>query len=96
LEKENSTGITDSSLDYVFVINALFQLTNKISCLKEAYRVLGKGEYLVLVDWVQKISKDSEVVSIEDARLLALQVGFKFVRNLEAGQYHFGMLFQKN
>lgn len=96
VEKLGSTGITDGTLDYVFIVNTLFQLQDKLSCLKEAHRILGKGEYLVLIDWVQKISKESEVMSVEDAKLMALEVGFKLVRNLDAGQYHFALLLQKN
>lgn len=96
LEKVGSTGISNGSLDYVFLVNVLFQLQDKISCLKEAYRVLGPEESLVIIDWVQKIGLGNEIVSIEDAKLLAIQAGFRFIRHLEAGQYHFAMLFQKN
>jgi len=87
--------ISSNSLDYVFLVNVLFQVENKQVVINEAYRVLQPGDYLVIIDWYKKIGQGENIVSQEGIKKMAYASGFSLVENLDAGEYHFGLLFKK-
>jgi len=97
LEKPNGSTISDSSLDLVVIPNVLFQAENKIAIISEADRVLKKRGCLVLIDWKPEASKGPEEgrISSGEAKEMAEEVGFKFKKEIEAGSYHFGLVFEK-
>ena len=97
LEKPNGSTITDSSLDLVVIPNVLFQAEDKIAIISEADRILKMGGSLVLIDWNPDASKGPEEgrISSEEAKGMAEKVGLKFKKEIEAGDYHFGLVFEK-
>jgi len=106
LEVLGSTGLTDGSQDIVLLVNILFQSTKKLDILKEAKRVLKSGGSAIVVDW-KKASMpggtpaggvgppDSLRTHDKEMQTIFTQEGFVFQRALNAGQFHYGMIFQK-
>jgi len=101
LEVIGGSNLENNSVDFVFLINVVFQTENKENIFKEAYRVLKNGGFVVFVDWKpeapennfgplinQRVSK-SQIVNI------ASNIGFQLSKELNAGQYHYGLLFKK-
>lgn len=97
LEKTHGSTIADSSLDLVVIPNVLFQVENKIAIISEADRVLKKGGRLVLIDWKPEAPKGPEEgrISPGEVKELAEKVEFKFQKEIKAGDYHFGLIFEK-
>lgn len=95
LEAGGTKAISSHSVDYVFIINALFQMENYGHVIDEAFRVLGPEDYLVIVDWSKSIGGSSTISSVEQLKDTIEKAGFSFVKNLDCGHYHFGLLFKK-
>jgi SAM-dependent methyltransferase len=83
-------------LDVVLLVNILFQSPNQKEIIEEALRVLKDGGYLVVVDWrphrLALGPKAKYRLSPEEVREM---VGLPVVKELQAGKYHFGFVFQK-
>jgi len=102
LEEPNSTGLADNLLDAVLITNTLFQIQHKETVLKEAYRILKKDGRLLIVDWAWNSEKGKTITAdskLEECRqniqLLATDVGFSLVREVDAGEGHYGVLLKK-
>jgi len=102
LEQANGTCLSDELLDVVLISNTLFQIEQKETVLKEAYRILQKGGKLLIVDFAWEVKEVNVLTSKEDikevskkARDLAEKVGFTLVREIDAGDCHYGLLFKK-
>ena len=98
LEIAGATKI-DRPLDYVFLINTLFQSKAHQEMLKEAYRLTKEGGKLLLIDWKASSgplgpAQDMKV-NKELAEKLTIEAGFKKIKEFEAGQNHYGMIFEK-
>lgn len=99
LEVPGATKVADKSLNAATLINILFQSKGHEEILREAKRML-KGEgTLVIVDW-KKESKPFgpptvDRVNPNELKKKAIKVGFSFVKEFEAGPYHFGLVFVK-
>lgn len=88
----------DASQDAVLLTNLLFQTEKRAEILREALRVLKPGGIAVFVDW----KKESPLGPMRDLRMektdveqLIAKEGFLLQRNIEAGAFHFGMIFIK-
>jgi len=99
LEVMGSSGITDGSQDFVLMANILFQNDEKAGIIQEAKRILKPEGKLVVIDWKKKGQgfgpPDQYRVSKETAQSLAQQEGFVFEREINAGSFHFGLVFRK-
>lgn len=99
LEKENSTKIMDSSVDFVIISNLLFQLENKANIFREAKRVLKSGGKLIVIDWTGgKIvlgPPEENRVTADQVQIAALISGFKQVKQWYPDTYHYGFIFIK-
>lgn len=100
LEIPGGTKLGNESVDLVLVKNVLFQTEKKEDILKEAYRVLAKKGYLVLIDWANGSQRDigpqeGWFLSPEDAKTLVQSVGFSLDKPLFLDPYHFGFIFKK-
>ncbi len=98
LEVVRASGLTDLSQDAVLLTNILFQTEKKKEIASEAYRVLRSGGILVFMDW----KKDSALgptrllrLDARDIRRVLEEQGFAYQKEIDAGAYHFGMLFVK-
>src|SRR3989338_9031748 len=98
-EKLGGSGLRDGAVDAVVASNILFQLKDKKTFFKEAKRVLASGGRLLLVDWAQSFGgagpEASAVVREDEAKTLALDEGFTYIKSIDAGAYHYGLVFKK-
>lgn len=97
LEKSKGSTLTESSVDLVFIPNVLFQIKDKNVIISEAERVLKNKGKLVVIDWLPKAAQGPEEgrVSPEEVKEIAEKIGFKLEKEIEAGKYHFGLIFEK-
>lgn len=98
LEKLGGSGLRDGAVDAVIASNILFQLKDKKTFVKEAKRVLAPGGRFLIVDWAQSFGgagpAADAVVREEDAKTLVLDEGFTYISSIDAGAYHYGMVFK--
>lgn len=97
-EEENVPNVEDSSADTCFMVNVLHELEGNRT-LREAFRILKPGGYLVLVDW-KKIRMDfgppyTVRISDRDAIRRCEDVGFKLESSFFPGQYNYGLVLRK-
>jgi ubiquinone/menaquinone biosynthesis C-methylase UbiE len=100
LEVLGSSGLPDQSQDMVLLANILFQSDKKSEIIKEAKRVLKDNGTLIIIDWKKGaggFGPPDDLRTEEVAmRSLAASEGFGFKKSINAGQFHFGMVFKKN
>lgn len=97
LEKEGELKINGNSLDLILMTNLLFQIEEKEKAFQEAKRILKKEGKVLVVDWKAKSSlgpKEGKVPA-EDVKKIAKDLGLKFQKEVKAGDYHYGLLFEK-
>ncbi len=99
IEVTGSIGIKDELLDGVLFSNTLFQLEDKISAVKEAWRVLRKGGALAVIDWKNSFEglgpKHDMVITKSEAMVLCTDNGFTLKNEFNAGEHHYGLIFIK-
>ncbi len=99
LEIFQATKIEASSLDAGLLINVLYQSDKRVEMMREAIRLVKKGGSLVIVDWNQSAGQFGpsleERVNPDNLRTAGERLGLKLIGEFNAGQYHFGMAFQK-
>lgn len=99
VEKQGGTHLKDAVVDAVIFSNILFQLEDRAGAAREAKRVLKQGGKLLAVDWSGSFGRmgpdPAHVVSEQSARTLFEQNGFQFVKTINAGAHHYGMIFRK-
>jgi ubiquinone/menaquinone biosynthesis C-methylase UbiE len=99
LEIIGGSGLFDNSQDIVLVANALFQVNNKINMIKEAGRILKSGGFIILIDWKKGSGgfgppNDLRMNDVEIKNIIE-GIGFYFERSIQAGRFHYGMIFRK-
>lgn len=99
LEVYKATDVETESIDRALLINTLFQTNKKEGVLKEAYRLLKKDGYLLIVEWK---NSDSPLgpplekrVDPDFLKATASKAGFKLEKEFNAGEYHYGILLVK-
>ncbi len=99
IEKMGGTRIKDSGVDVVIIANVLFQMEDKETFLKEAFRILKSGGRALVVDWADSFGglgpQPEFVVPMQSARELFEKEGFTFVSSIVAGDHHYGFIFRK-
>ncbi len=99
LEIYGAMDINDGATDYAFLINVLFQNKKPETILREAARIIKRSGRLLVVDWKQgrfPIGPVAEIrVSPERARELALGAGLKEIKEVSAGKFHYGIIFER-
>jgi len=100
LEKPQGSTLLDGSVDAVIVSNLLFQVQDKAAVLAEAYRVLRTGGRMLVVDWRDSFGglgpQPEYILSEDDARELVVASGFEHLNDIDAGSYHYGMIYKKH
>jgi ubiquinone/menaquinone biosynthesis C-methylase UbiE len=97
LEKDAGSGLKDNSLDLVLMINLLFEIEDKEKVFKEAKRVLKKEGKILVVDWKEDSPfgpKEGRILA-EEVKKIAQDLGLKLEKEIGAGGYHYGLLFEK-
>jgi len=99
LEAEKGSTLPDESVDAVIISNLLFQVENEEAVLKEAYRVLKNGGKILVVDWRESFGgvgpQPDHVINEEEMREMVEKIDFKHVSDIDAGAYHYGLIFKK-
>ncbi|MEY2640655.1 MAG: hypothetical protein RL150_48 [Candidatus Parcubacteria bacterium] len=99
VDEPNGSHLADSSVDRVLIANVLFQVDHKDVLVREAYRILKPKGRALLVDWTDSFGglgpQPARVVKPSQGRALFEQAGFTFIRDIEAGAHHYGMVFTK-
>lgn len=99
IEATGGTKLADRSVGLVVLANVLFQAENKEGVVAEAVRILRPKGYVFVVDWTGSFGglgpKEKDVVTEEDVKKMFLNSGFALYNKIDAGEYHFGLLFKK-
>lgn len=100
IEIPGGSKLGDASVDMVVLSNILFQLDDKVGCIKEAARVLKPGGRILIVDWTESFGglgpAPHHVFEQRMAEEILQQNGFtKLSDNLPAGEHHYAILFKK-
>lgn len=98
LETLGSSGLADDSQDVVLLANILFQSSKKADILKESKRVLKEGGRLIVIDWRRGSGGfgPPNDIRTEDVsmRVLVSEAGFLYEDQIDAGQFHYGLIFK--
>ena len=99
LEMSGSSGLANESQDVVLLANILFQSNKKEDILEETKRVLKSGGRLIIIDWQKRGGgfgpPDDLRLDQTNTREMTREKGFEYERSVEAGQFHFGLIFKK-
>lgn len=93
---EQGVPLDNYSLDAVVLSNTLFQLENKGKALDTILNILKPGGQLLVIDWSDSHGglgphKD-HVIAEEEAEALVSKHGFRIVKRLPAGKYHYAFI----
>ncbi|MDD5749714.1 MAG: class I SAM-dependent methyltransferase [Patescibacteria group bacterium] len=100
LEVVGACKINPNSLDYVLLVNVLFQSKKHLEIISEAARLIKSGGKMLIIDWDETKSAfaPTNELRVSAERLIALSqgLGFSLDQQFKAGQYHFGLIFTKD
>lgn len=96
VEKIGGTKIGDGVVNSAIVSNILFQVEDKDNFIEEVKRILKNNGRVLLIDWAESsIIKGTTIISKEKARVMFEKKGFTLEREINAGDYHYGMILRK-
>lgn len=99
IEKFGGTKLVDGSVDVVIVSNVLFQAEDKKGVIEEARRILKQGGILFVADWTGSFNSlgptPDQIFPELSARRLIEALNFSFDRPVNAGNFHYGLVFKK-
>jgi SAM-dependent methyltransferase len=92
--------LANDSQDMVLLANILFQNSNKSPIVSEARRALRPGGSLIVIDWRKGtggFGPPDDLRTDEEAmkQLVIGSDGLQFVSSVDAGIFHYGMIFKK-
>ncbi|MFH1426495.1 MAG: methyltransferase domain-containing protein [Candidatus Kerfeldbacteria bacterium] len=91
--------IADGFIDVGLLVNTLFQSEQKEDMFRECIRMMRPGGKLLVVDWKPVNTafgppKDKRV-DPQEIKTLATGLGLQLIEEFEAGEYHWGQLYQR-
>lgn len=99
VEIVGATAIADTSCDLVLLVTTLYQLNDKQSAIKEAFRLMKPDSYLLVIDWRTSnapIAPDlSRLVNVDELKKFIKSLNLVIVSEFEPTNYHFGLLVKK-
>jgi ubiquinone/menaquinone biosynthesis C-methylase UbiE len=99
LENYGAAKINDDSMDFVLLINVLFQNKHPEKIIREATRVLRSGGKMLIIDWSEgrfPFGPSGEMkITRERVNDVALGAGLKKVKDIEVGRFHYGIIFER-
>lgn len=100
LEILGSSGLANDSQDMVLLANILFQNPNKEPIIAEARRVLKPGGSIVVIDWRKGTGgfgppDDLRTDEENMKQFLLVSDGLQYANEIDAGTFHYGMVFRK-
>lgn len=99
LENEKGSGLPKESVDWVILVNMLFQNSNKDAILAEVRRVLKKTGRILLIEWGEKdllIGPKKDVkISKQEMLEIARKNNLEISSEIEASNFHYGLILKK-
>ncbi len=98
LEKENGSGLGGDTINHIVMRKILVQNNDKEGLFREANRVLVAGGKLLVVGWQEDAMigfGSTERLSEEDVIKFAQSTGFENNQTIDAGKYHYAIIFTK-
>lgn len=99
LEKIGGSGLKDESVDWIFLVNMLFQNQQKEVVFSEAKRVLKPGAKMVIIEWKKtETTLGPEVgqrISKEKLEEMAKKEQFSIISDLNVDDFHYGIVLSK-
>ncbi len=99
IDEVEGVDLRDASVDAAVMCNALFQFEKRDTALGEAFRILRKNGFLLIVDWTDSFGgigpAPHMVVTESSAKRMCEKEGFVYVKNVKAGSHHWGILVRK-
>src|SRR3989344_9131478 len=93
VEKLGGTKIGDGVVDAVIASNILFQVEDKENFILEIKRILKQKGRVLLIDWSESsFMNGTNIISKDKARIMFEKKGFLLEREINAGDYHYGMI----
>lgn len=93
---ENKVPIDSYSLDAVVLSNILFQLEDIDKALQNISKILKPEGQVLVVDWSKSHGgigpHEKSVISEEKAESLMQKNGFRIIKRLPAGDYHYAFI----
>lgn len=97
VEKIGGTKIGDGVVDTVIASNILFQIEDRDGFIEEVKRILKQKGRVLLIDWSEtSIMRGANIVSKDKARIMFEKKGFILEREINAGDFHYGMILIKS
>ena len=99
LEVVGSSGLGNESQDIVLLANILFQSVKRDKILDESKRVLKRYGKLIIIDWKKGTGgfgpPEDIRLDLTGIEVLVKDRGFVYEYPIDAGQFHFGLIFKK-
>lgn len=99
LEKRGGAKLSDDTVDWVIMKDMLFQNQNKQMIIEEARRVLKPKGRLLIIEWKPEdvsIGPDVKMRISKEATIETALLGkLCFLKEIEAGSFHYGLIFSK-
>lgn len=96
IEKIGGTKIRDRIVDLAIVSNVLFQVEHKDMLIEEAGRILKPGGKVLFIDWMPGWQGGFTPLLKTEAKAMFEKKGFKLLREIPAGNHHYGMILVKD
>lgn len=98
IEVPEGTHIKEHTIDRAIVSNVFSQLTDRYNFLQELTRILKPGGEVLFIDWSPGLALASGKLdtTVTKAQVLELfsKSGFTWLRDINAGSSHYGMILQ--
>ena len=98
-EKAGGSKLADEILDWVIIKDVLYQNKEKSALLAEAKRVLKKGGKALIVEWKKESALIGPEMNLriekEEVEKIAKDGGWEFLKEVDAGKVHYGIILIK-
>lgn len=99
LEKENGTALADKTVDLCVLANVMFQVEDTEALIKETVRLVKDKGRVVAIDWTDSFGglgpRPESVMSVKEVEEIFNKFEFKKKENINAGDHHFGLIFER-
>jgi ubiquinone/menaquinone biosynthesis C-methylase UbiE len=100
LEEKDGSGLEKESVDWVVLVNMLYENKNKKAILEEAKRVLKKEGRVLAIEWNEKnfaIGPDKKIrLTKDNLEEIAKKNGLGIEKELEISAFHYGLILVKH
>lgn len=94
---EKNVKIQDQSCDLVLMTNLLFETEDTKAVMEQGKKVLKTGGKILIVDWKQQnaVVPEKNTIPAEEVKKISENLGLKLKKEIDAGAYHFALVFEK-